>query len=177
MPRYIRFIHIHPSYKQRFAIYISCIFHPGINSILLSHIQCRSIKLFIINREAPILCLIYGHNDTFFPNHSILPVDPCPCMTPFLSPESSCLPSASPPVLYYLWWLQLNDEIIKNMKNNQLSIENSCSQFHLLEPYTLNYIEVFDDSMRVQMLSYNILIQGALVKRGISSSVGFRRLR
>ncbi|WP_302173282.1 hypothetical protein [Megasphaera elsdenii] len=56
------------------------------------------------------------------------------------------------------------------MKNNQLSIENSCSQFHLLEPYTLNYIEVFDDSMRVQMLSYNILIQGALVKRGISSS-------
>lgn len=70
----------------------------------------------------------------------------------------------------YLWWLQLNNEIIKNMKHGQLPIENACSQFHLLEPYTLNYIEFFDDSLRVQMLAYDILIQGALVKKGISST-------
>lgn len=70
----------------------------------------------------------------------------------------------------YLWWIQLNNEIIKNMKHSQSTIENSCSQFHLLEPYTLNYIEIFDDSLRVQMLDYNILIQEALVKKGISST-------
>lgn len=70
----------------------------------------------------------------------------------------------------YLWWLQLNNEIIKNMKHGQLPIENACSQFHLLEPYTLNYIEFFDDSLRVQMLAYDILIQGALVKKVISST-------
>lgn len=70
----------------------------------------------------------------------------------------------------YLWWIQLNNEIIKNMKHSQSTIENSCSQFHLLEPYTLNYIEIFDDSLRVQMLDYNLLVQRALVKKGISST-------
>lgn len=69
----------------------------------------------------------------------------------------------------YLWWLQLNAEIIKNMKYSQAIIETACSQFHLLEPYTLNYIELFDDALRAQMLSYDILIQGALVRKGISS--------
>lgn len=38
----------------------------------------------------------------------------------------------------YLWWLQLNAEIIRNMKFGQSIIETACSQFHLLEPYTLN---------------------------------------
>ena len=56
------------------------------------------------------------------------------------------------------------------MKHSQSTIENSCSQFHLLEPYTLNYIEIFDDSLRVQMLDYNLLVQRALVKKGISST-------
>lgn len=32
----------------------------------------------------------------------------------------------------YLWWLQLNNEIIKNMKHGQLPIENACSQNRFL---------------------------------------------
>lgn len=69
----------------------------------------------------------------------------------------------------YLWWLQLNAEIIRNMKFGQSIIETACSQFHLLEPYTLNYIEIFDDALRAQMLSYDTLIQGALVRKGVPS--------
>lgn len=55
------------------------------------------------------------------------------------------------------------------MKFGQSIIETACSQFHLLEPYTLNYIEIFDDALRAQMLSYDILIQGALVRKGVPS--------
>ncbi len=69
----------------------------------------------------------------------------------------------------YLWQIKMNSSLIDEMKQGSLFVEEACMNLHTTSPYTRRYIKFFDDDLHRQFFAYNLLIQRAYIKRGLTA--------
>ena len=72
--------------------------------------------------------------------------------------------------LRYIWTLEMNLLLLKQIKNRNLSSIHGTQQIKLLEPYTLNYIPVWDNFLCNQLLQYNKLLIVPLAKKSFRNT-------
>ncbi len=72
--------------------------------------------------------------------------------------------------LQYIWTLEMNLILFKQMKNRNLSLIQGAQQVKLLKPYTLNYIPVWDNYLYNQLLQYNKLLIVPLARKNFHNA-------
>ena len=71
--------------------------------------------------------------------------------------------------LTYIWYLRMNQQLLTQMQNGSLALEFGSTKLQTLEPYSIRYIPVLDDSLSKDLLHYNLLILNLSARGGLTA--------